>query len=146
MFISHIKWLGTAHLVRTPERFDVLVATNFYGDIISDLASELSGSLGLAGSIMASDLYCCAQAQHGSAPDIAGQDKANPVSMILSVAMMVEWMGNKHNKPELIKAAKAMTEAVDKVLEDPSARTPDLGGKSTCSAFSEAVAKIVKNL
>ncbi|EIJ68988.1 isocitrate/isopropylmalate dehydrogenase family protein [Pasteurella bettyae] len=137
---------STAHLVRTPERFDVLVATNFYGDIISDLASELSGSLGLAGSIMASDLYCCAQAQHGSAPDIAGQDKANPVSMILSVAMMVEWMGNKHNKPELIKAAKAMTEAVDKVLEDPSARTPDLGGKSTCSAFSEAVAKIVKNL
>ncbi|WP_044469548.1 isocitrate/isopropylmalate dehydrogenase family protein [Mannheimia massilioguelmaensis] len=137
---------STAHLVRTPERFDVLVATNFYGDIISDLASELSGSLGLAGSIMASDLYCCAQAQHGSAPDIAGQDKANPVSMILSVAMMVEWMGNKHNKPELIKAAKAMTEAVDKVLEDPSARTPDLGGKSTCSAFSEAVAKVVKNL
>ncbi|GAM68596.1 3-isopropylmalate dehydrogenase [Vibrio sp. JCM 19236] len=74
---------STAHLVRTPERFDVLVATNFYGDIISDLASELSGSLGLAGSMMASDEHCCAQAQHGSAPDIAGLDKANPTSMIL---------------------------------------------------------------
>jgi 3-isopropylmalate dehydrogenase len=59
---------STAHLVREPERFDVLVATNFYGDILSDLASELSGSLGLAGSIMASDTLCCAQAQHGSAP------------------------------------------------------------------------------
>jgi len=69
---------STAHLVRTPERFDVLVATNFYGDILSDLASELSGSLGLAGSMMASDAHCCAQAQHGSAPDIAGQDQANP--------------------------------------------------------------------
>jgi 3-isopropylmalate dehydrogenase len=66
---------STAHLVRQPERFDVLVATNFYGDILSDLASELSGSLGLAGSMMASDTHCCAQAQHGSAPDIAGQDR-----------------------------------------------------------------------
>ena len=71
---------STAHLVRNPERFDVICATNFYGDIISDLASELSGSLGLAGSMMASDTHCCAQAQHGSAPDIQGQDKANPVS------------------------------------------------------------------
>ncbi|HAF53002.1 MAG TPA: 3-isopropylmalate dehydrogenase, partial [Leclercia adecarboxylata] len=82
---------STAHLVRNPERFDVLVATNFYGDIISDLASELSGSLGLAGSIMASDTHCCAQAQHGSAPDIQNQEKANPVSMILSAAMMLAW-------------------------------------------------------
>src|SRR3954470_11817212 len=86
---------STAHLVREPERFDVIVATNFYGDILSDLASELSGSLGLAGSIMASDTNCCAQAQHGSAPTIAGRDVANPTSMILSVAMMVRWVGDK---------------------------------------------------
>lgn len=99
---------STAHLVRSPERFDVLVATNFYGDIISDLASELSGSLGLAGSMMASDIHCCAQAQHGSAPDIAGQDKANPVSMILSVAMLLQWMGEQHGKPALGEAGKAM--------------------------------------
>ena len=65
---------STAWLVRNPERFDVLVAENFYGDILSDLASELSGGLGLAGSIMAGDSLCCAQAQHGSAPDIQGQD------------------------------------------------------------------------
>ncbi|MGE8059011.1 isocitrate/isopropylmalate dehydrogenase family protein [Pseudomonas sp. NPDC089547] len=134
---------STAHLVRNPERFDVLVATNFYGDIISDLASELSGSLGLAGSIMASDSHCCAQAQHGSAPDIAGQDKANPVSMILSVAMLLHWMGDHHAKPALVEAAKAMEHAVDVVLEDPSKRTPDLGGNLGCQAFGAAVAAVI---
>lgn len=131
---------STAHLVRSPERFDVLVATNFYGDIISDLASELSGSLGLAGSMMASDTHCCAQAQHGSAPDIAGQDKANPVSMILSVAMLLQWMGEHHRKPALIDAAAAMDKAVDAVLQKPEQRTADLGGKLGCKAFGQAVA------
>ncbi|OIN12195.1 isocitrate/isopropylmalate dehydrogenase family protein [Oceanisphaera psychrotolerans] len=134
---------STAHLVRNPERFDVLVATNFYGDIISDLASELSGSLGLAGSIMASDTHCCAQAQHGSAPDIADQDKANPVSMILSVAMLLDWMGEHHGKPALSEAARVMEQAVDKVLEDPARRTADLGGRLGCRAFGEAVAEVI---
>ncbi|HKS13349.1 MAG TPA: isocitrate/isopropylmalate dehydrogenase family protein [Pseudomonas sp.] len=134
---------STAHLVRSPERFDVLVATNFYGDIISDLASELSGSLGLAGSTMHSDIHCCAQAQHGSAPDIAGKDKANPVSMILSVAMLLQWMGEQHAKPALGEAGKAMEQAVDAVLEDPAKRTADLGGKLGCRAFGEAVAAVI---
>ncbi|EJM35052.1 isocitrate/isopropylmalate dehydrogenase [Pseudomonas sp. GM33] len=134
---------STAHLVRSPERFDVLVATNFYGDIISDLASELSGSLGLAGSMMASDTHCCAQAQHGSAPDIAGQDKANPVSMILSVGMLLQWMGEHHNKEALIKAGLEMEKAVDVVLQDPKQRTPDLGGSSGTKSFGEAVAKAI---
>ncbi len=131
---------STAHMVRNPERFDVLVATNFYGDILSDLASELSGSLGLAGSMMASDVNCCAQAQHGSAPDIAGQDKANPVSMILSVAMLLDWMGEHHKVSALSAAAQAMEKAVDKVLENPETRTADLGGPLGCKAFGEAVA------
>lgn len=135
---------STAHLVRNPERFDVLVATNFYGDIISDLASELSGSLGLAGSIMASDTHCCAQAQHGSAPDLQGLDKANPVSMILSVAMLIQWMGEHHNKPALSSAGAAMEKAVDRVLEDPALRTADLGGKLGCEAFGEEVAKAIR--
>ncbi|MEC5406442.1 isocitrate/isopropylmalate dehydrogenase family protein [Paraburkholderia sp. MPAMCS5] len=134
---------STAHLVRSPERFDVLVATNFYGDIISDLASELSGSLGLAGSMMASDTHCCAQAQHGSAPDIAGQDTANPVSMILSVAMLIQWMGEHHDKPAFVEAGQAMEAAVDKVLENPATRTPDLGGKFGCKAFGDEVARVV---
>ncbi len=134
---------STAHLVRSPERFDVLVATNFYGDIISDLASELSGSLGLAGSMMASDTHCCAQAQHGSAPDIAGQDKANPVSMILSVAMLIQWMGEHHNNPAYVEAGNAMEAAVDKVLENPATRTPDLGGTFGCKAFGDEVARVI---
>ena len=134
---------STAHMVRNPERFDVLVATNFYGDILSDLASELSGSLGLAGSMMASDVNCCAQAQHGSAPDIAGQDKANPVSMILSVAMLMDWMGGHHKVSALTDAAQAMEKAVDKVLENPDTRTADLGGPLGCKAFGEAVAAII---
>ena len=135
---------STAHLVREPERFDVLVATNFYGDILSDLASELSGSLGLAGSIMASDTKCCAQAQHGSAPTLAGKDVANPTSMILSVAMMVQWMGDHHGDGKLRAAGDAMEAAVDRVLEDPSARTADLGGTMGCRAFGECVAQAVK--
>jgi 3-isopropylmalate dehydrogenase len=131
---------STAHLVREPERFDVIVATNFYGDILSDLASELSGSLGLAGSMMASDDLCCAQAQHGSAPTIAGKDIANPVSMILSVAMMVRWVGDKRGHAGLQKAGDAMTAAVDRVLENPATRTRDIGGTIGCKAFGEAVA------
>lgn len=134
---------STAHLVRSPERFDVLVATNFYGDIISDLASELSGSLGLAGSMMASDTHCCAQAQHGSAPDIAGQDKANPVSMMLSVAMLLAWMGEQHGNADLQAAAAEIDRAVDVVLEDPSKRTPDLGGSLGTKAFGEEVARVI---
>lgn len=134
---------STAHLVRKPESFDVIVATNFYGDILSDLASELSGSLGLAGSIMASDTLCCAQAQHGSAPDIAGRDIANPTSMILSVAMLVRWVGDKRNDGALRKAGDGMMAAVDRVLADPKTRTRDIGGSMGCRAFAEAVVNAV---
>ncbi|MGI9536219.1 MAG: isocitrate/isopropylmalate dehydrogenase family protein [Desulfocapsaceae bacterium] len=134
---------STAHLVRHPEQFDVVVATNFYGDIISDLASELSGSLGLAGSIMASDDQCCAQAQHGSAPDIAGQDKANPVSMILSIAMMMKWLGEYHKRAELIEIGTRMEDGVDTVLADPKSRTADLGGSLGCTDFGKAVSAAV---
>ncbi len=135
---------STAHLVKNPERFDVIVATNFYGDILSDLASELSGSLGLAGSVMASDELCCAQAQHGSAPTIAGKDIANPTSMILSVAMLLQWMGEKRGVPALTHAGDAIEAAVDAVLADPASRTPDLGGKMGTKAFGLAVAAKLK--
>jgi len=131
---------STAHLVRAPERFDVLVATNFYGDILSDLAAELSGSLGLGGSIMAGDALCCAQAQHGSAPDIQNQDKANPTSMILSVGMLMRWIGEHRGKPALIAAADAIDAAVDAVLANPDTRTADLGGTMGCNAFGKRVA------
>src|SRR5204863_9702375 len=88
----------TALLVRDAQRFDCVVTTNMFGDILSDLAAELSGSLGLAGSINAGTTHCMAQAQHGSAPDIAGQDRANPTSLVLSAAMLLEWLSIKHGK------------------------------------------------
>lgn len=130
---------STAYLVRNPEQFDVLVAENFYGDILSDLASELSGSLGLAGSIMAGDDLCCAQAQHGSAPDIQGQDKANPTSMILSAAMLLEWLGEHRRLAACSLAGQAIHAAVEATLANPGTRTPDLKGAIGTKAFSAAV-------
>ena len=135
----------TAHLVRSPERFDVLVAENLYGDILSDLASELSGSLGLAGSVMAGDRLCCAQAQHGSAPDIESQDKANPTSMILSVAMLLEWIGGHHGLAALRDAGAAMHAAVEAVLANPATRTADIGGRIGTQAFGQAVVSALRS-
>jgi 3-isopropylmalate dehydrogenase len=134
---------STAHIVRTPERFDVIVATNFYGDILSDLASELSGSLGLAGSMMASDTLCCAQAQHGSAPDIQNMDKANPISMMLSGGMLLNWLGEKRGLPQFEAAFKAIDTAIDTVLKDPKCRTADLGGTMGTKEFTKLVCKAI---
>jgi len=129
-----------AKLVRQPEHYDVVLATNFYADILSDLASELSGSLGLAGSVNAGDALCAAQAQHGSAPDIAGRDIANPTSLILSAAMLLEWLSERKKLAASGEAAKAISAAVDKVLSKPQTRTVDLGGRLGTRAFGAAVA------
>ena len=128
-----------ALLVRDASRYDVICTTNCYGDTLSDLASELSGSLGLAGSLHAGDDHAAAQAQHGSAPDIAGQDKANPASMILSCAMLLDWYGRKSGKDAFIAAGTAIESAVDKALENADTRTGDLGGSLGTSAFTKAV-------
>jgi isocitrate/isopropylmalate dehydrogenase len=130
-----------AILVRDPARFDVMVTGNMFGDILSDEASELSGSLGLAGSINAGDDLCVAQAQHGSAPDIAGQDKANPTSLILSAAMLLDWMGQRHHNIALAQAGQKIDAAIDSVLKDPATRTPDMGGKLGTQAFAKVVAE-----
>ncbi len=130
---------AAALLVREPARFDVLCTTNFHGDILSDLASELSGSLGLAGSLNAGDRHACAQAQHGSAPDIAGRDRVNPAAMLLSMAMLLEWLAERHGRPDLASAATRITSAVDRTLTDPATRTADLGGCLGARAFTAAV-------
>jgi 3-isopropylmalate dehydrogenase len=130
-----------ALLLRDPMRFDCIVTGNMFGDILSDEASELSGSLGLAGSVMAGDERCCAQAQHGSAPDIAGQDKANPTSLILSAAMLLEWLGTRHSRSEFGRAAQAIEVAIDAALKEPATRTRDLGGSLGTQAFAAEIAQ-----
>jgi 3-isopropylmalate dehydrogenase len=128
-----------AMLVRDAARYDVIVTTNMFGDILSDEASELSGSLGLAGSINASAAHCMAQAQHGSAPDLAGQDKANPASLILSAAMLLEWLAIRHGDDAFGEAARAVEKAVDTLLVDPARRTRDLGGPLGTRDFTAAL-------
>jgi 3-isopropylmalate dehydrogenase len=130
-----------ALLVRDPSKFDCIVTGNMFGDILSDEASEISGSLGLAGSTMAGDDACCAQAQHGSAPDIAGKDIANPTSLILSAAMLLDWLAQRHARPEFDQAAKAIEAAIDASLRKPETRTRDLGGTLGTKAFAKHIAE-----
>lgn len=135
-----------ALLIRTPDRFDVMVTTNMFGDILSDEASELSGSLGLGGSINVGDNICVAQAQHGSAPDIAGQGAANPTSLILSAAMLLQWRGQRDGNTKLVSAAQFIERAVDRVLDDPATRTRDVGGQLGTHAFTDAVVSVLTKL
>jgi 3-isopropylmalate dehydrogenase len=125
-----------ALLVREASRFDVIVTTNMFGDILSDEAAELSGSLGLAASINFGEHHCMAQAQHGSAPDIQGQNRANPTSLILSSAMLLDWLGRRHRQENFSAAAHLVERAVDAVLSDPAKRTADLGGTRSTTAFA----------
>jgi isocitrate/isopropylmalate dehydrogenase len=134
-----------ALLIRNPERFDVLVTTNMFGDILSDEAAELSGSLGLGGAINVGDAICVAQAQHGSAPDIADRNIANPTSLILSAAMLLDWRGRQHNAPRLIEGATAIEDAIDQVLSDPATRTRDIGGELGTDQFSAAVCAAIRS-
>jgi len=132
-----------ALLVRDAGMFDVIVTTNMFGDILSDEASEISGSLGLAASINAGATHAIAQAQHGSAPDIAGKGIANPSSLILSVAMLLAWLGERKNEEGLVAAAAAIEAAVDTAIKDPKTRTRDLGGALSTAEFA---ASVLKNL
>jgi 3-isopropylmalate dehydrogenase len=132
-----------AHLVRTPDRFDVIVTTNMFGDILSDEASELAGSLGLGPSINAGDGVCVAQAQHGSAPGLAGRDIANPTALILSAAMLLDWRGRRDGNEALGKAAACISDCVEAAIADPKTRTRDIGGTLGTRQFTDVVAAAV---
>lgn len=128
-----------AHVVREPGRFDVLVTTNMFGDILSDLTAELSGSLGLGGSLNRGADHAMAQAAHGSAPDIAGQDVANPVSLILSSALLLAWHGDRIGAPRFVSAGVAIERAVAKAIADGQA-TRDVGGTLGTATAGAAIA------
>jgi len=121
-----------AHVVRNPERFDVIVTTNMYGDILSDLTAELSGSLGMAASLNAGANHAMAQAAHGSAPDIAGQGIANPIGQVWTGALMLDHLGHAD-------AAEEVCAAIARVLDDPANHTPDLGGRATTAQVTAAL-------
>ena len=134
---------AAALLIRSPARFDVIVTTNMFGDILSDEASELTGSLGLGGAINAGSDHCVAQAQHGSAPDIAGQGVANPASLILSAGMLLNWLGRRHRRADLCEAAARLSRAVDAALLEPATRTRDVGGSVGTTGFAAAVCEAI---
>jgi len=129
-----------AHIVRAPQRFDVVVTTNMFGDIISDLTSELSGSIGLGGSLNAGDRHAMAQAAHGSAPDIAGQDRANPFSLILSAALLLDWHGRQKQLPKFTQAAQAIERGVAAAIAAHEC-TRDVAGSLGTRATGQALAK-----
>ncbi|MBE1878545.1 isocitrate/isopropylmalate dehydrogenase family protein [Myceligenerans pegani] len=134
---------ATVHLVRRGDQFDVLVAENLFGDILSDLAGEVAGSLGIAPSLNAGESHAMAQAAHGSAPDIAGRDLANPVAMILSTAMLLRWLCGRHDDTRLLDVA----DRIERAVEATAARgvvTPDLGGTASTSGFTTSVLEAIR--
>ncbi|MEM7053195.1 MAG: isocitrate dehydrogenase [Pseudomonadota bacterium] len=119
-------------LVMNPERFDVMVTTNLFGDIISDLCAGLVGGLGLAPGANIGDRAAMFEAVHGSAPDIAGRGIANPCALLLGAAQMIEHLGHQHAATRLRAAIRATIISGDRI-------TPDLGGEGTTHSFGEAI-------
>jgi 3-isopropylmalate dehydrogenase len=127
-------------LVRDPQSFDVVVTTNMFGDILSDLAAGLVGGLGMAPGLCIGDGdVAMAQATHGSAPDIAGRGISNPYAMIESTRMMFEWLGHSRGVPGAVRMAASMSAATTAALADPAARTGDIRGQGNTATFTQAV-------
>lgn len=124
-------------LVLRPETFDVLVAPNLYGDIVSDLCAGLVGGLGFAPSGNIGDEYRIYEAVHGSAPDIAGKNIANPSALLLAFALMLEDLGKQDE-------ANALRSALAKVVEEGKVITPDIGGKASTDEFTSEIIKTLK--
>ena len=130
-----------AQMVMRPTSVHVAVAENMFGDIVSDLAAGIVGSLGLAPSADIGDRHGVFQPSHGSAPTIAGKDEANPIATILSAAMMLDWLAGKDSTNVLAGMATDIRSAVERALDDPASRTRDLGGVAGTRACAAAVAR-----
>jgi 3-isopropylmalate dehydrogenase len=127
-------------LVTEPQRFDVVVTTNQFGDILTDIGAGLVGGLGLAPGLCIGEKQAMAQATHGSAPDITGRNIANPYAMIMSGQMLMGWLGRKHQDPKAVAAADLMQRAVTKVIAEGKHLTRDLGGKASTTEMGDAIA------
>jgi 3-isopropylmalate dehydrogenase len=130
-------------LAMAPQQYDVVVTTNQFGDILSDIGAGIVGGLGLAPGLCVGERQAMAQATHGSAPDIAGRNIANPYAMIVSGGMLLGWLGRKRNEPQAIKAAELIASAVDKVIREARHLTRDLGGSASTQAMGDAIAAAV---
>ncbi|MEM0152989.1 MAG: isocitrate/isopropylmalate dehydrogenase family protein [Ignisphaera sp.] len=126
-------------LVRRPEKFDVIVTTNLYGDILSDLAAYITGSIGLAASANIGEDKAMFEPIHGAAFDIAGKGIANPTAMILSLSWLLKWLGEQKTDHEMVMAGEEIENAVVATLSKGDKLTPDLGGNATTYEFAEAV-------
>jgi len=136
---------ATMHLIRTPQDFDVLCTCNMFGDILSDEAAQLIGGLGMAPGANIGDKFALFEPIHGSAPDIAGKQLANPISMILSAKMMLEWLSEQFNDSKCLTAAEAIEKAVIQTLIK-GITVPDLGGTVSTLQMAQAIAATLKNL
>jgi len=130
-------------LMMNPWQYDVVVTTNQFGDILTDQGAGLVGGLGLAPGLCIGERQAMAQATHGSAPDIAGKNIANPYALILSGKMLFEWLGRTRNEPKASAAAQRIDAAVDKVIAEAKYLTGDLGGKSSTTQMGDAIAAAV---
>lgn len=138
---QHIDALA-ARMASDGDQLDVIVAENMFGDILSDLAGALAGSLGIAPSLNASDSKAMAQAAHGAAPDIAGKNVANPTALIMSSTMLLRWLDKRHTHSALTATADRIDAAVRQVIEN-GVTTPDLGGSATTGDFVSAVTAVI---
>ncbi len=127
------------YMVQNPAHCDVLVMENEFGDILSDLGAGLVGGLGVAPSAEIGEKHGLFQPSHGSAPQIAGKNLANPVAMILSAAMMLDWLGDRHSDADATAAGRGIEEAVARVLAEGNCSTPDLGGSAGTDDVARAV-------
>lgn len=126
-------------LIINPAMFDVIVTTNMYGDILSDEAAAVAGSLGVAPALNYGDDWAMAQAAHGTAPDIAGKGIANPISEIISAAMLLDWLGNRYMDERLIHLGKRIDGAVKQSLKNTNSLTPDLGGNGDTKKVTDSI-------
>jgi 3-isopropylmalate dehydrogenase len=129
----------TQWIIRSPEFYDVAVAPNEFGDIATDLAAVLQGGMGIAAGGNIGDAHGMFEPIHGSAPKHAGQDKVNPIAMILAVQMMLDWLGTRRKDRGLLSAAQRIEAAVAGVLREGSTLTYDLGGTAKCSEVGSAI-------
>jgi 3-isopropylmalate dehydrogenase len=130
-------------LMMNPWPYDVVVTTNQFGDILTDQGAGLVGGLGLAPGLCIGEHQAMAQATHGSAPDIAGKNIANPYALVVSGKMLFEWLGRKRNEPKATAAAQCIDAAVDKVIAEAKHLTGDLGGSASTSEMGDAIAAAV---